>query len=86
MARAATQPSATALHHAALIGHLEAVQLLLEHGADKELEMYCAPNHGGQPAKPREVVCFAFNDRQWLARSDYPENYKNKDAIKTLLR
>ena len=44
------QDGNTPLHNAAAMGHLEVVQLLLQHGADKELK----DNPGN---KPVDVVC-----------------------------
>ena len=44
----------TPLHSAAQEGHLEVVQLLLRHGADKELK-------GNRGKKPVDIVCGAGN-------------------------
>ena len=47
----------TPLHMAAATGHLEFVQLLLRHGADKELK-----NSSGVPGqKPVDEVCIRGN-------------------------
>ena len=54
------QAGYTPLHSAALSGHLEAVQLLLRHGADKELK----DNPGN---KPGDVVCFNDNEQHKAA-------------------
>ena len=54
------QDGFTPLHCAAGKGHLEVVQLLLRHGADKELK-----NNDG--AKPVDVVCWSGNNKQHKA-------------------
>ena len=65
-----------------MIGHLEAVQLLLEHGANKELE--CTRIWGDDSKHaPREVVCLKFESE---TDSEYAERSKNKAAITALLR
>ena len=50
----------TALRTAAAMGHLEVVQLLLRHRADKELE-----NNNGD--KPVDLVCKSGNNEQHKA-------------------
>ena len=67
------QAGYTPLHSAALSGHLEAVQLLLRHGANKELK-----NRGGE--KPGDRVCW----KQDVAHTK--GNKKHEAAIKKLLR
>ena len=54
------QPERTPLHCAAYWGHLEVVQLLLRHRADKELK-----NCNG--IKPVDVVCFGGNEQHEAA-------------------
>ena len=51
------QDGFTPLHWAASKGHLEVVQLLLRHGADKELK-----DCNGK--KPVDLVCDSTSDKQ----------------------
>ena len=62
----------TPLHRAAWNGQLELVQLLLRHGADKELKNWEFGGHYGR--KPVDIVCNRGNNKQ------------HKAAITALLR
>ena len=63
----------TPLHCAAYVGHVELVQLLLRHGANKELK-----NHRGE--KPGDRVCHPGDVKATKG------NKKHEAAIKKLLR
>ena len=54
------QNGATPLHTAAYYGQLEVVQLLLRHGADKELKE-------GWGYKPVDIVCWDGENKQHKA-------------------